>query len=585
MKGRNRAGLATLASTLVLIGAVAVSTGAAVSASASAAVHRYMVTVSGSVSYQQVRSDALRAGNRVVLEMPQIRTFVVVGGASAATSLAGPGVRVGLDGVKRITPADSTSVLPQGVHRQMVHLDAPSGGAQKDGFEPDPAFRYKGLQWDMGRIRADVEWEKNLGDPAVTVGVADTGLDFTQKDLKPNIVDVVDFTQSEDPPICSPTDAKLAKKFGGPETTDWNGHGSWIGGNIGAALDGRGINGIAPKVSLIALKISGNCGSAYDSTTLDAYLYAADHGIDIVSNSFGGYNDLSDPDQKLVYDNYVAAVKYARANGTTIVASAGNEHLRVGAGGRVLSHGPLTAPGTAASDLFGWYELPGGAPGVVDVSATNNMVVPARDVCPPGSIGDPSNTNATCKPTSDPHQALGQGLRDQLSYYSSYGPRIDVAAPGGARKFNLPVWDRGGTPGFPYTTDALTKVWEDFSTTSNWAQSIPCFTFQVGSGFPPGQCYSTIQGTSMAVPHVSATLALIASANPSLRHDVDALIAKLKAHAVRGHNHTAAIDTSDNSGGDLTGGTCHTGFCHLGTDVISNADAYGAGIIRATAAG
>jgi hypothetical protein len=40
--------------------------------------------------------------------------------------------------------------------------------------------------------------------------------------------------------------------------------------------------------------------------------------------------------------------------------------------------------------------------------------------------------------------------------------------PGGARKFNLPVYDRGGTPGFPYTPEADgTKVWEDFSTTSN----------------------------------------------------------------------------------------------------------------------
>jgi subtilisin family serine protease len=135
-------------------------------------------------------------------------------------------------------------------------------------------------------------------------------------------------------------------------------------------------------------------------------------------------------------------------------------------------------------------------------------------------------------------------------------------------------------------TDAdLTKVWEDFSTTSNWAQGIPCFTFGPHSGFPPGQCYSSIQGTSMAVPHVSATIALIASADPGLRHDVDALIAKMKAAAVPGDNHTAAIDTSDHSGGDLTGGSCDTGFCHLGDDPISDADAYGAGIVRATAAG
>ncbi len=47
----------------------------------------------------------------------------------------------------------------------------------------------------------------------------------------------------------------------------------------------------------MALKISQWCGSAYDSEILAAFVYAADHGINIVSISFGGYLDRSDPDQ------------------------------------------------------------------------------------------------------------------------------------------------------------------------------------------------------------------------------------------------------------------------------------------------
>src|SRR4029077_10398867 len=120
---------------------------------------------------------------------------------------------------------------------------------------------------------------------------------------------------------------------------DWNGHGSWIGGNIAATLDQEGVNGIAPRVGLVALKISQWCGSAYDSEILDAFLYAADHGIEVVNISFGGYLDRSDPEQELVYQQYVAVVQYARAHGTTIVAASGNEHVRIGAGGLVLSHG------------------------------------------------------------------------------------------------------------------------------------------------------------------------------------------------------------------------------------------------------
>src|SRR5438445_282196 len=108
------------------------------------------------------------------------------------------------------------------------------------------------------------------GSSAVTVGVADTGLDFTHSELAPRVKAVVDFTKGESPPLCKTffgkSDADLAAQFGGPPTTDWNGHGSWIGGEIAAALDGQGMNGIAPKVDLVALKISGWCGSAYDST-------------------------------------------------------------------------------------------------------------------------------------------------------------------------------------------------------------------------------------------------------------------------------------------------------------------------------
>jgi hypothetical protein len=120
------------------------------------------------------------------------------------------------------------------------------------------------------------------------------------------------------------------------------------------------------------------------------------------------------------------------------------------------------------------------------------VVVPSSATCPPGTIGDPGdpnanppvppNFNATCKSASDPHQAAGPGRRNQLAYYSNYGPRIDLAGPGGARKFNLPNFDRGGTPGFPYTSEDLTNVWEDVNLTSNFATQIPCFVFTAAPG-------------------------------------------------------------------------------------------------------
>ena len=249
----------------------------------------------------------------------------------------------------------------------------------------------------------------------VTVAVSDTGLDFTHAELAPKVTRVVDLTDLEDPPLCKSmfgvSDDDLAARYGGPAETDRYGHGSWIGGNIAAAL-----------------------------------------GVDVVNISFGGYLDRSDPEQELIYQAYVDAVVYDRSKGTVIVGAAGNEHVRVGAGGQVLSHGPTVTPAETPvfNDIFGQYEVPGGIPGVVDVSSTGRLVVPSSATCPPGSEGTPDdNFSPVCKPITDRHQAAGQGKRDQLAYYSNYGPRIDLAGPGGARKFNLQGFDRGGTPGFP----------------------------------------------------------------------------------------------------------------------------------------
>jgi subtilisin family serine protease len=270
-------------------------------------------------------------------------------------------------------------------------------------------------------------------------------------------------------------------------------------------------------------------------------------------------------------------VRYARRHGTTIVAAAGNEHARIGAGGLVLSHGSLTVPGDPLFDPFGQYEVPGGIPGVIDVAATNNVVNAASAACAPGTS---DSDFPVCKPASDPHQARGVGRENQLAHYSNYGPRIDVAAPGGARKFNLPGFDRGGTPGFPYTDDDGFNAWQAFSTTSNWALEIPCFMF-TGGGFPAEQCYSTIQGTSMAAPHAAAVVALIASRFPFARHRPALLREWLRLTTTDAHNTTQPLSATDMSGGDLSGGSCPTGYCHLGGAAIPNREAYGAGVINA----
>jgi subtilisin family serine protease len=543
---------------------------------------RHIVRARSDADFAALKEDAVRHGGKIVREIPEIGLLVVSALPAAVEkialsthtagiakdrirSLVEPGMEEEFFGTPQVGRAIAANILP---------------GLATIAFTPDPANYLDGLLWNLPRIGAPQAWKETLGDPAVRVAVADTGLDYTHAELAGQVENVVvDMKDTFCKDSQGVSDADLAAlNPGGPADGDWHGHGTWIGGNIAAALDGNGINGIAPKVKLVSLKIAEWCGFDYDSTIIAAFIEAGKQRIDIVSISFGGYDDRNDANLNQSYLNFAAAVTYARSRGTVIVASGGNEHMRIGEGGKVLSH---SNPGlTGGVDLYGFWVVPAGLPGVVNVAATGNVVNPASTTCPPNST---DAATATCKPATDAHQPFGVGLKNQLTYYSNYGPRVDIAAPGGARKFNLPNYDRGGTPGWPWTTVDGFNAWQDFSITSNWATGIPCFNI-IGNGFLSDQCYSTIQGTSMATPHVSAALALIASKEPGLRHNPRALVEKLKqgAQHISG-NKTPPYSSTDTLPGDRAQSTCVSPFnyCHLGGAPIPDREAYGAGLVNA----
>src|SRR5437762_7756673 len=218
----------------------------------------------------------------------------------------------------------------------------------------------------------------------------------------------------------------------------------------------------------------------------------------------------------------------AMRGASAIFASAGNEHVRVNrvnatVGGCALSgidrvdsgnEGIATVlPGTASlskysEDLRGMLEMPAGVSGVIMVSATNNQIGAADAVAVnhwPASL---------------------TGTPDQLTYYSSYGSRIDVAAPGGARKFNIPRGDGG-------SGDYLRDGWGDFGgldasgelcKVTGGIATFACFVYQ-GAGF------GFLQGTSMSSPTATGVGVLTLAAHPELRHNPAGLLARLKSTA------------------------------------------------------
>jgi subtilisin family serine protease len=277
----------------------------------------------------------------------------------------------------------------------------------------------------------------------------------------------------------------------------------------------------------------------------------------------------------------VAGVNYCRAKGTAILASAGNEHVRINRVNMTVGGASLTGvgqvdkgnkgfasviPGSplAGSDLRGLLETPAGVPGVIMVSATNNAIAAApADV--PAAIRWP---------------ATATGAEDQLTYYSSYGPRIDITAPGGARKFNIPRSD-GGPGDILYggwgTLGALTangEICQDPSLAS--LLTFACFKVN-------GAAFGWLQGTSMSSPNATGVAALVLAAHPGL--SPDALLARLKATARTNMVNLMGPNDPKNTAPSYFGVACPEGYCHIDfKSPISGTEAYGAGMVNAAAA-
>ena len=154
-----------------------------------------------------------------------------------------------------------------------------------------------------GTARADIKatagWEESKGGNDIVIAVIDTGIDF----LHPDLVNIIqtggyDFANNDDDP------------------TDDNGHGTLVAGIAGAETNNsEGVAGVAWNCMILPLKAFDAEGSGAYSAIIDAIVYAADNGADVINISAGG----TEADSHLE-----AALEYAHRAGVLIVASAGN---------------------------------------------------------------------------------------------------------------------------------------------------------------------------------------------------------------------------------------------------------------------
>jgi subtilisin family serine protease len=530
----------------------------------------------------QMQAAVAKAGGVVITDLSPV-------GAMAVAPVARDfGAKIGAD-------SHVASSFPESMFEGPLTLDGEKGGGAvgsplfgKSGSFPDPwhdASSFLGvtnpegiLQWDDARMDVPAAWATTLGDKTVKVAVLDTGVQKSHRELKDNFAGKAEtFVPCE--ALRHEFGEKALKDAGLTDcgTEDREGHGTWVASRIAGALNGFGSNGVAPRVQISSYKVVASGFGGLPDWILSGLLAACSDGVDLVNMSITGYLDPSDPNQAQTYLLFNDVVQYCRARGVTIFAAAGNEHVRVDrvtttVGGRQLSgvgevsNGPdgiaTTAPGadSADSDLRGLLETPAGVPGVVMVSATNN----GNDAAP---ADDPFGFG------------MHVGARDQLAYYSSYGSRVDLAAPGGARRFNLPGWD-GGAGNILYGGwGSLGALAENGVICRDPLQSslfnFACFKVD-GAGF------GWLQGTSMSAPNALGVAALVISARPALRHDPADLVDRLQATARRTMTNYTGPDDPNNTSPTYDGRPCDTGYCHLDTtDPIGFGDAYGAGLVDA----
>ncbi len=414
-----------------VVGSVVAATALAVSgpAGASAAVGESAPTASSNASTDYVvlyragessaagRAAIVRAGGVVVRENTEVgyalvRTSQPTFAAKADTAPELDGAarnraigsvpkeqRNRADAIEKL-PAERAASRGQGGGADVARQQA----AVPTGVAPEPLAN---RQWDMRQIGATPtgSYAVNQGKRGVLVGVIDTGIDGTHPDIAPNFDAALSHNFTVDMPVIDgPCEVPTCID---PANVDDNGHGTHVASTIGSPINGLGIAGVAPNVTLVNLRAGQDSGYFFLQSVLEALTYAGDIGVDVVNMSFYTdpwlFNCVHNPadspaeqaEQRVIRTATQRALNYALHHGVLPVAAAGNEATDLGHPTSDDTSPDFPADAAKHRDIDNsCITVPTESAGVLVVSST--------------------------------------GITTRKAYYSNYGTeQTDVAAPGG----------------------------------------------------------------------------------------------------------------------------------------------------------
>lgn len=331
-------------------------------------------------------------------------------------------------------------------------------------LEQDPAVRYADAvrrvrpaaapndplyaqQWSLTNVGAEAAWAQGPGSPDVTVAVVDTGI-LPHPDLVGRLLPGYDFIgdadsardgDARDPNPRDEGDWLDSGDCGGFPATPSFFHGLFVAGQIAANVNnGVGIAGLDPSTKILPIRVLGKCGGTFEDV-LEGMLWASGVPIGgvpsnpnpakVINLSLGGFGTCAAAIQE--------AVDEALAQGTVIVASAGNE----------------------SDDAMNY--APGNCSGVINVGALSRG-------------GDRAG-------------------------YSNWGRRVDVSAPGGDVDDDGQIlsthYTGSSTPGEPNYERGIGT-----SFAAPLVSGTLSLMLARNPNLTPGQALSILQGTSRDFP-------------------------------------------------------------------------------------
>jgi lantibiotic leader peptide-processing serine protease len=461
------------------------------SAGSDGKVREYVVLYTDGVSGADARSAITDLGGTVVDEISAIGLAKVrTDNPNFAADVAGESLLAGAARNRIVGYAEPGLREKVDDVEALIEAEGVTAAEEVAAVEAEPLAD---LQWDMEMIGATAGGSHGVttGRPEVLVGVIDTGIDASHPDIAPNFDAELSRNFTVDDPLidgaCNKDPDHLCTD---PADVDEAGHGTHVSGTIAAAINGLGIAGVAPDVTLVNLRAGQDSGFFFLFETLAAYTYAADNGIDVVNMSYFTDpwwancrdNPLDTPldqiEQATVIDASNLALNYAWNHGVTLIAAEGNEHTDLG-------------------------------------NPTYDAISPDY---PPDSAYVRDNIDNDCLviPTEGDHviSVSALGSTGRKAYYSNYGlEQTAVSAPGGDRRefFGTPQYNAPGLrvlssyPKDVAVSDGLIK--------SNYKVLNPLAVVDCQGTGGDKVCgvYVYLQGTSMASPHAVGVAALIIS--------------------------------------------------------------------------